>query len=139
MRQYLHHFVRVQPAIAYRNRARCTHCASSRLLPSERTNKLRIRRVAGLHGHNVTANPPTLMFVPVNKRDGTKKDTVRNIEEVPEFVVNLVSAAVGERMNETSAMLPYGESEFERFAISSAASARVRPPRIAPSSRSPRL
>jgi flavin reductase (DIM6/NTAB) family NADH-FMN oxidoreductase RutF len=78
----------------------------------------------------VTANPPTLMFVPVNKRDGTKKDTVRNIEEVPEFVVNLVSSALGERMNETSAMLPHGESEFERFAISSAASARVRPPRV---------
>src|SRR6187431_3750031 len=54
----------------------------------------------------VTANPPTLMFVPVNTRDGTKKDTVRNIEAVPEFVVNLVPFALGERMNQTSAMLP---------------------------------
>src|SRR5262245_31707971 len=70
----------------------------------------------------VTANPPTLMFVPVNKRDGTKKDTVRNIEEVPEFVVNLVSFALGERMNQTSELLPYGESEFERFGIASAPS-----------------
>src|SRR5260370_11497169 len=58
MRQYLHHFVRVQPAIAYRDRARRTHCASSRLLPSERASKLRIRRVAGLHRQDVTANPP---------------------------------------------------------------------------------
>jgi flavin reductase (DIM6/NTAB) family NADH-FMN oxidoreductase RutF len=79
----------------------------------------------------VTANPPTLMFVPVNKRDGTKKDTVRNIEEVPEFVVNLVSFALGERMNQTSAMLPYGESEFEQFGIAATASTRVRPPRVA--------
>ena len=78
----------------------------------------------------VTSNPPTLMFVPVNKRDGTKKDTVRNIEEVPEFVVNLVSFDLGERMNQTSALLPYGESEFEHFAIAATASTRVRPPRV---------
>lgn len=79
----------------------------------------------------VTANPPTLMFVPVNKRDGTKKDTVRNIEQVPEFVVNLVSFALAEQMNATSTMLPYGESEFQAFGIAPAVSDRVRPPRVA--------
>jgi flavin reductase (DIM6/NTAB) family NADH-FMN oxidoreductase RutF len=79
----------------------------------------------------VTANPPTLMFVPVNTRDGTKKDTVRNIEQVPEFVVNLVPFALAEQMNASSAMLPYGESEFEAFGIATASSERVRPPRVA--------
>lgn len=79
----------------------------------------------------VTANPPTLMFVPVNTRDGTKKDTVRNIEAVPEFVVNLVPFALAEQMNATAALLPYGESEFGAFGIAAAASARVRPPRVA--------
>lgn len=79
----------------------------------------------------VTSNPPTLMFVPVNTRDGTKKDTVRNIEQVPEFVVNLVSFALAEQMNATSASLPYGESEFERFNVRAAPSDRVRPPRVA--------
>lgn len=79
----------------------------------------------------VTANPPTLMFVPVNTRDGTKKDTVRNIEAVPEFVVNLVSFALAEQMNQTAAGLPYGESEFEAFGIASAPSEKVRPPRVA--------
>src|SRR3954471_6323694 len=69
----------------------------------------------------ITANPPTLMFVPVNTRDGTKKDTIRNIEAVPEFVVNLVSFALGEKMNASSASLPYGESEFEKFGIAAAA------------------
>src|SRR5262245_20786548 len=67
----------------------------------------------------ITANPPTLMFVPVNTREGAKKDTVRNIEAVPEFVVNLVSFALGEQMNATSATLPYGDSEFEKFGIAS--------------------
>lgn len=79
----------------------------------------------------VTSNPPTLMFVPVNNRDGQKKDTVRNIEQVPEFVVNLVSFTLAEQMNRTSALLPYGESEFEAFGIAPAASDRIRPPRVA--------
>src|SRR5436190_5697727 len=79
----------------------------------------------------VTSNPPTLMFVPVNTRDGMKKDTVRNIEQVPEFVVNIVSYELAEQMNATSTMLPYGESEFERFGIAPTASSVVRPPRVA--------
>lgn len=79
----------------------------------------------------VTSNPPTLMFVPVNNRTGVKKDTVRNIEEIPEFVVNLVSYPLAEKMNSTSALLPYGDSEFEAFGIEPAASERVRPPRVA--------
>jgi len=79
----------------------------------------------------VTANPPTLMFSPVNTREGTKKDTVRNIETLPEFVVNLVPFALAESMNLTSASLPYGESEFEAFNIAPHPSERVRPPRVA--------
>jgi len=71
------------------------------------------------------------MFVPVNDRHGVKKDTVRNIESVPEFVVNLVSFSLGEKMNRTSATLPFGDSEFDKFEVVSAASDRVRPPRVA--------
>jgi len=50
---------------------------------------------------------------------------------VPEFVVSLVSFALAEQMNATSALLPYGESEFEKFGIAAAPSERVRPPRVA--------
>jgi flavin reductase (DIM6/NTAB) family NADH-FMN oxidoreductase RutF len=78
----------------------------------------------------ITSNPPTLMFVPVNTRDGSKKDTVRNIEDVREFVVNLVPFALAEKMNATAALLPYGESEFEAFGIAATPSERVRPPRV---------
>jgi flavin reductase (DIM6/NTAB) family NADH-FMN oxidoreductase RutF len=81
----------------------------------------------------ITANPPTLMFVPVNNRDGAKKDTMRNIELVPEFVVNLVPHALAAAMNDTAALLPYGESEFSRFGIEPAPSLKVRPPRVAAS------
>ena len=98
----------------------------STIAPDGRTNLAPFSFFQG-----VTANPPTLMFVPVNDRHGVKKDTVRNIELVPEFVVNLVSFSLGESMNLTSAMLPYGESEFEKFGIAATPSNRIRPPRVA--------
>lgn len=79
----------------------------------------------------VTSSPPSLLFIPVNTRDGSKKDTVRNLEQVPEFVVNLVSFAQVEKMNACAAMLPYGESEFSAFNIEPAPSEKVRPPRVA--------
>jgi flavin reductase (DIM6/NTAB) family NADH-FMN oxidoreductase RutF len=81
----------------------------------------------------VTSNPPTLLFVPVNNRDGGRKDTVKNIEQVPEFVINVVPFALAEQMNATAALLPYGESEFEKFAVPTAPSHKVRPPRVATS------
>lgn len=79
----------------------------------------------------VCAKPPTLLFTAVNNRDGARKDTVRNIEQVPEFVVNVVPYALAEPMNATSVPLPYGASEFEACGIVAAPSARIRPPRIA--------
>jgi flavin reductase (DIM6/NTAB) family NADH-FMN oxidoreductase RutF len=79
----------------------------------------------------VTSNPPTLMFVPVNNRDGQPKDTVRNLRQVPEFVVNVVPYALAEPMNASAATLPYGESEFEKFNIATTPSTKVRPPRVA--------
>jgi flavin reductase (DIM6/NTAB) family NADH-FMN oxidoreductase RutF len=79
----------------------------------------------------VTASPPTLLFVGANTRDGRKKDTIRNVEEVSEFVVNLVPHALAQVMSATSAALPSGESEFEAFGIAAAPSERVRPPRVA--------
>ncbi|MET0263188.1 MAG: flavin reductase family protein, partial [Rariglobus sp.] len=81
--------------------------------------------------NGITGNPPTLMFSAVNLRDGAKKDTVRNIEATGEFVVNLVSHALAEKMNACAALLPYGESEFEAFGIAHSAAVNVRPPRVA--------
>jgi flavin reductase (DIM6/NTAB) family NADH-FMN oxidoreductase RutF len=69
--------------------------------------------------------------VPVNDRHGQPKDTLRNLGQVPEFVVNLVPFALAEKMNATAALLPYGESEFATFGIVAAPGERVRPPRVA--------
>lgn len=81
----------------------------------------------------ICASPPTLMFCGANDRTGRKKDSVLNVEQVPEFVVNLVPYALRDVMNQTSAALPHGESEFEKFNIATAPSTLVRPPRVAAS------
>ena len=81
----------------------------------------------------VCANPPTLLFTGANDRTGRKKDSIINVGEVPEFVVNVVPYALREAMNATSASLPRGVSEFEKFQIATAPSTRVRPPRVAAS------
>ena len=81
----------------------------------------------------VCARPPTLLFCPANYRHGRPKDTLRNVEATGEFVVNVVPWALVEAMNATSAALPYGESEFERFQVASSPAAKVRPRRVAAS------
>jgi len=78
----------------------------------------------------ISSAPPILMFVPANNRDGGRKHTLLNIEQVPEFVVNLVPHSLAEKMNATAALLPYGESEFDAFGIAAVPSESVRPPRV---------
>jgi flavin reductase (DIM6/NTAB) family NADH-FMN oxidoreductase RutF len=81
----------------------------------------------------ITSNPPTLMFVPANNREGLPKDTLLNVEATKEFVVNVVPRALAEVMNACAALLPYGESEFEAFGVESTPSTYVKPPRVAAS------
>jgi flavin reductase (DIM6/NTAB) family NADH-FMN oxidoreductase RutF len=78
----------------------------------------------------VTSKPPTLLFVPVNDRHGRKKDTVINIEAIPEFVVNLATTDLLKSVDQTAEALPYGMSEFERFGIDAVNSQCIRPPRV---------
>ncbi len=81
----------------------------------------------------VCASPPTLLFTGANDRTGKKKDTIVNVEQAPEFVVNIVSYALRAPMNLTSEPLPHGESEFEKFNIATLPSLKVKPPRVAAS------
>lgn len=81
--------------------------------------------------NGVTASPPTLLFIPVNLRDGSKKDTILNLEEIPECVVHIVPHNLAEQMNACAAHLPRGESEFAAFGITPAPSLKVRPLRVA--------
>ena len=79
----------------------------------------------------VCADPPFVMFAPNAKAKDELKDTWRNVNEVPEFVVNLVSEEDGAAMNRTSAPYPRAVNEFEACGVIALASELVRPPRVA--------
>jgi flavin reductase (DIM6/NTAB) family NADH-FMN oxidoreductase RutF len=79
------------------------------------------------------ANPPVVVFSPTLRRDGSKKDTLLNVEATGEFVLNGAVESLAERVNESSRELPYGQSEVELTGLSLRSSLRVKPPRIAES------
>lgn len=83
--------------------------------------------------NGIGANPPSLLFCPVNRRDGSKKDSLLNVLETEEFVVNVVSAADADLMNNTSADYDSNVSEFEALNIETAESSMVKPFRVASS------
>ncbi len=78
----------------------------------------------------VTANPPSVMFSPVNRPDGSSKDTVVNIRDNGQFVINVVPFALAEQMNLTSGDFPAETSEFQAAGLTPIASSKVEPPRV---------
>jgi flavin reductase (DIM6/NTAB) family NADH-FMN oxidoreductase RutF len=79
------------------------------------------------------ANPPVVVFSPTLRRDGSRKDTLRNLEVIPEFVLNAAVEDLAEPMNLTAKELPPGQSEAEFAGLALAPSLKVRPPRVAAS------
>jgi flavin reductase (DIM6/NTAB) family NADH-FMN oxidoreductase RutF len=80
----------------------------------------------------VTSSPP-MVVISVSHRNGELKDTARNVKEVPELVLNIVSEAVGEAMNVTSEELPFEVDEIELAKLTKLPSTLVRPVRVAES------
>lgn len=81
----------------------------------------------------VGSRPPSLLFCPANNRAGEPKDTLRNIQETDEFVVNIVPFGLAEQMNQSAADLPPEESEFEFCHLQTAPGTKVGVPRVAQS------
>jgi flavin reductase (DIM6/NTAB) family NADH-FMN oxidoreductase RutF len=77
-------------------------------------------------------SPMTLIFcTQVAGSAGAKKDTLRNIKSVPEFVVNITNEETAEKMNSTATVLPRGMSEFEWAGLNPEPSVTIDVPRIA--------
>jgi flavin reductase (DIM6/NTAB) family NADH-FMN oxidoreductase RutF len=62
--------------------------------------------------------------------DGSKKDTLLNIEATGEFVVNIVSEEISAQMNACSAEVPPGVDEFRLSGLTPVSSELVGPPRV---------
>lgn len=74
--------------------------------------------------------PPIVMFSSALKENGQKKDSIKNIEETKEFVVNIASESLSEQVLQTSQPLEYEESEIEKFNIEIESSKLVNVPRV---------
>lgn len=73
---------------------------------------------------------PQLLMISVGRNKGVPKDTVQNIEETREFVVNVVTEDMIEQTVQTSVAHPRGVSELEIAGLTAQDSDRVKPPRI---------
>jgi flavin reductase (DIM6/NTAB) family NADH-FMN oxidoreductase RutF len=73
-------------------------------------------------------HPPIVQFSSVGH-----KDTLRNVTDTGQFVVNFAGSALFEQINATATDFPAGISEFDAVGIEREASHRVRPPRVAES------
>lgn len=74
-----------------------------------------------------SCNPPVLLYTQITQRSGIDKDTLRNLSETGECVVNIVNLALLEKMNLTSASINIDESEFDFADVESCSSYRVLP------------
>ena len=88
----------------------------------------------------VGSNPPTVLFCPtvraaVDGAPGTRpeirKDTLRNVEETGEFVINVVNEGLAVQANIAAAEVAPEVDEFELAGLGTVPSEAVRPPRVA--------
>lgn len=79
------------------------------------------------------SNPPSLMFSPALNRHGEPKDSLRNVLETREFVVNTVTREMASGMNATSFDFEEGFNEWVVSGFDPLPSEVVKPARVAQS------
>ncbi len=79
---------------------------------------------------NAISSEPALIGIAISDRSGDQKDTLRNIRETQEFVVNVVNDAILDAMVQTAGEWPRGVSEFGPAKLTPAPSTLVAPPYV---------
>lgn len=74
-----------------------------------------------------SCDPPVLLFTQITTRNQVDKDSLQNLKETGECVVNIVNSDLLEMMNKTSASLARDESEFNFADVASCTSLCVTP------------
>lgn len=78
-----------------------------------------------------SSNPPILVFSPARSgRTGATKDTLDNVLEVPEVVINMVNYNMVHQMSLASSPFPKGVNEFEKANFTPVPSDLVKPLRV---------
>ena len=79
------------------------------------------------------SNPAHLIFCPGVVAEGQVKDSLQNVKDTGEFVVNIVNNDLAEAMNLSAVSLAPEQSEFDYARVEAAPSQRVSAPRVAAS------
>lgn len=74
-------------------------------------------------------DPPHVMFS-ASRSNHQIKDTLQNVLDQKEFVVNMVTEAMAAQMNDTAHPIPADESEFDFAGLTPIPSLKVKPPRV---------
>lgn len=78
-----------------------------------------------------SSNPPIAVFSPAySGRTGAPKDTLLNIREVPEVVINVVTYSIVQQTSLASSPFPKGINEFEKAGFTPIASELIKPFRV---------
>ena len=78
-----------------------------------------------------SANPPIAIFSPARSgRTGATKNTLDNVKEVPEVVINVVNYALVQQASLSSTEYPKGTNEFVKAGLTEIPSVKVRPSRV---------
>lgn len=80
---------------------------------------------------NIVSADPPMISVSVQRKNGVRKDTSRNIMETGAFVVHISDEDYIEAINLTAANLPPDESEVDLANLTSIPSAKIKVPGIA--------
>ena len=81
--------------------------------------------------NGVCSKPPTIMFAPARRGwDGEEKDTLINIRDTKEFVVNIVSESFAEKMVMCATDFDSDVDEFEISGLTPTNSQKIKPPRV---------
>ena len=89
--------------------------------------------IAPFSSYTGLANDPPLVGISFSERHGSPKDTLANIESAGEFVLNVVTRDLAERMNESAREAEPGCDDFLRLGLVGAPIDGVGVPRIAAS------
>jgi flavin reductase (DIM6/NTAB) family NADH-FMN oxidoreductase RutF len=83
---------------------------------------------------NVASRNPPMLCISigpgVGEREGTEKDTLVNIRNQKEFVINVVPSSLGNEMQKTSENLASDVDEFEAAGLTTLDSTIVKPKRV---------
>jgi flavin reductase (DIM6/NTAB) family NADH-FMN oxidoreductase RutF len=97
-------------------------------------NESGLLNAAPFSAYNYLCTDPPIIGVGVTNRPDQKfvpKDTARNIRRTGEFVVNVVTEDIAEKMNLCATDFPREMSEVALAGFTTAPSQRVKPPRLA--------